>query len=616
MGSAWLRVVSTLAVGAFLTACTNKGPEGTADASSAPKPDNAGKSAPVGMLLTRAEAGVEKFETVVTAATEEAGTTAGTAETREADNHLDRAEALAARGQKAAALQEVKAALAKNPEYGRALKVKEKIESAPDKPLKAEPTPKKSENAPVKLEPPKRVEAEKKAASSPQKSLEVKPRPEGGALERVERGRRLLEQGDLEGAHREFSGCLEVDPKMPQALEGMGRVMIARGEAFEKQGLPGNALLCYFESDSTFPTEESLKRIKQTEQRISSRLRFTARVEAQAPHGESNSDTRGLTDSISEAVNAEPSNFLQFQFDRSKEEAAYEAVIKIRSLRVDQKAPGVPPRPAAADAGRPVPNPDASQARQRLDEARATLRSMELSVSRPCPVCGGHPARAAHCPQCKGTGNSGGVTRGDLMRQRDTVRQLERDLATTPPLVRPSSGDSDQPSGWGPMKTAEMETQLMVVRAGTGKIVLEETVQSRVEHSDSAPKDGKRLPTNEEIRSEVVAKMGRAIFEKLTDRLIEARLDEALDRAETAFDAGKVRESVEARIERIVLLSSRDREKATAELDQLRRGTRPTREKAEPEETTAVPPSGDAAVPAAEHTWPILQETQRGGISI
>ncbi|HNY27849.1 MAG TPA: hypothetical protein PKH31_10760, partial [Candidatus Sumerlaeota bacterium] len=101
MGSAWLRVVSTLAVGAFLTACTNKGPEGTADASSAPKPDNAGKSAPVGMLLTRAEAGVEKFETVVTAATEEAGTTAGTAETREADNHLDRAEALAARGQKA-----------------------------------------------------------------------------------------------------------------------------------------------------------------------------------------------------------------------------------------------------------------------------------------------------------------------------------------------------------------------------------------------------------------------------------------------------------------------------------------------------------------------------------
>lgn len=614
MSGAWRRVVSTLAVGAFLTACTNKGPEGTAGANTASQPGITDKSTPTGMLLTQPEAGAEKFETVVTAATEETGTSAGSAETREADNHLDRAETLAARGQKAAALQEVKAALAKSPEYSRALKLKEKIEGAPDKPLKAEPTPKKSGSAPVKLEPPKRAEEEKETVS-PKKSLEVKPRPEGGVSEQAARGRRLLEQGDLEGAHRAFSACLEADPKMPEALDGMGRVMIARGEAFEKQGLAGNALLCYFEADSTCPTEESLKKIKQTEQRISSRLRFTTRVEAQAPRGESNSDTRGLTDSISEAANAEPSNFLQFQFDRSKE-PTYEAVIKIRSLRVDQKTPGVPPRPAAADAGRPVPNPDAAQARQRLDEARATLRSMELAVSRPCPACGGHPARAARCPQCKGTGNSGGVTRGDLMRQRDTVRQLERDLAATPPLVRPSSGDSDQPSGWGPTKTAEMEVQLMVVRVGTGKIVLEETVQSRVEHSDTAPNDGKRLPTNEEIRSEVVAKMGRTIFEKLTDRLVDARLDETLDRAEKAFDAGKVRESVEARIERIVLLSGRDREKATAELDQLRRGTRPTREKAKPEETTTVPPTGDAAVPAAEHTWPILPETQPGGISV
>jgi tetratricopeptide (TPR) repeat protein len=620
MSGKWLRVVSTIAMGAFLAACTNKGPESTASA--AQEPASADKSSPVGMFLTRAEQGAEKFGTVATASAEEPGASSGSAEIREADNHLDRAEALAARGQKAAALQEAKTALAKSPGYPRAQKLIEKIEGMSGKTLKAEPAPKKSESAPVKLAPPKRAEAEeeKKPVTPPKKSLQVKPRPEGGALERVAQGRRLLDQGDLEGARREFSGCLETDPKMPEALEGMGRVMIARGEAFEKQGLPGNALLCYFEADSTLPTENSLKKIKQTEQRISSRLRFATRVEAQAPHGEANTDTRGLIDSISEAANAEPSNFVQFQFDRSKEDAAYEAVIKIRSLRVDQKAAGAPPRPVPGDPSRAVPNPDAPRARQRLDEARATLRSMEMGVSRPCPACGGHPARAARCPMCKGTGNSAGVTRGDLMRQRDVVRQLERDLAKTPPLVRPSAGDTEgeeQSSGWGPMKTAEMEAQLLVVRVGTGKIVLEETVQSRVEHADTAPNDGKRLPTHEEIRSEVVAKMGRDIFSKLTNRLVKAKLDDAFERAEKAFADGNVRDSVEARIERIVLLGSLDREKATAELDQLRRGERPTREEAAPEETSPVlPPAGESAVPAAEHTWPILQETQSEGISI
>ncbi len=609
MSGGWVRIVSTIAMGAFLAACTDKGPENTT---------GAGKSAPVGMLLTRAELGAEKFETVTTASAEEPGASSGSAETREADNHLDRAETLAAHGQKAAALQEVKAALAKNPGYARAQKLQEKIEGMTNKPLKAQPTAGKSPSAPVKLEPPKRAEAEKekKSVTPPKKSLQVKPRPEGGVLERVAQGRRLLEQGDLEGAHREFSGCLEADPKMPQALEGMGRVMIARGEAFEKQGLPGNALLCYFEADSTFPTEESLKRIKQAEQRINSRLRFATRVEAQAPKGESNTDTRGLIDSISEAANAEPSNFVQFQFDRSKEETPYEAVIKIRSLRVEQKAPGVPPRPLPGGASQAAPNPDAPKARQRLDEARATLRAMEVDVSRPCPACGGHPARAARCPRCKGTGNSGGLTRGDLTRQREQVRQLERDLAQTPPLVRQPADGEERLSGWEPMKSAEMETQVLVVRGETGKIVLEETVQSRVEHADTAPDDGKRLPTNEEIRTEVVARMGRNIFEKLTDRLVQAKLDEALERAEKAFDAGKVRDAVEARVERIILLSSRDKEKAAQELDQLRQGKRPVREETEPEETTSMPPAGDAAVPAAEHTWPILQETQSEGISI
>jgi hypothetical protein len=303
--------------------------------------------------------------------------------------------------------------------------------------------------------------------------------------------------------------------------------------------------------------------------------------------------------------------------DRPKGDAAYEAVIKIRSLRVDQKAGGVPPRPMPGES-RSVPNPDASRARQRLDEARATLRSMEIAVGRPCPACGAHPARALHCPRCKGTGNSGGITRGDLMRQRDTVRQLERDLATTPPLVRqPEEGGTERLSGLEPTKTAEMETQLLVVRVGTGRIVLDQTVRSRVEHADTASNDGRRLPSHEEIRAEVVAQMGREIFTRLSDRLVEIKLDEILERAEKAFDAGNARDSIEARVERIVLLSARDREKATEELDQLRRGERPVRQtEPDSDETTTLPPSGDAALPAAEHTWPILPETQPEGISI
>jgi hypothetical protein len=51
-----------------------------------------------------------------------------------------------------------------------------------------------------------------------------------------------------------------------------------------------------------------------------------------------------------------------------------------------------------------------------------------------------------------------------------------------------------------------------------------------------------------------------------------------------------------------VLLSARDREKATEELDQLRRGERSMRQtEPDSDETTTLPPSGDAAFPRGTH---------------
>jgi tetratricopeptide (TPR) repeat protein len=258
-----------------------------------------------------------------------------------------------------------------------------------------------------------------------------------GAAFNNDHGATLIDLGDLAEAETAFRRAIDFLPRHADAMRGLGRVDFAYGERAERDGRPGQALLRYraaFEHDRQSTYQQRLDAIRGT---ILAHQRIT--VAAEALDGNGRPDNV-MANKVAALVGHRAPDFIDLAASPD-----YNAQVIIDHVTVQDNVDSVQHRRHAYTAYRDVRNPRIDDLRYAIDRAEDELHRLERSRHQSCRHCHGR-GRIEHlvdghrgwqsCGHCGGRGHLIVTDEHRIQRARHRLRELERELAHEPALIR------------------------------------------------------------------------------------------------------------------------------------------------------------------------------------
>ena len=457
-------------------------------------------------------------------------------------------------------------------------------------------------------------------------------------------GQGLLAAGKLAEAEAEFKLALGYVPDLAGAKSGLAQADATRGEVARQQGLWGHALLWYMNADEHVSRPAYRDRVKEARSAIVGRIRFAVAIGAAA--GEP--DTGALVSRVAQRVARGKPVFVNL----TDGPADYTARVGVSRLDIAERRTASENRVHEYTIRQEVVNPELADLQRDLGRVRMELRRMVRqyhekchycrgtgrvtcpkcngTASLPCATCGatGQVACAtcggtgavggAPCGTCGGTGKVGCPTCGgtgqiycnacstDAIRNgwikcpvckgygnKARIRQKHIDLkrsevdsAAWRLRSAPATVIVDVPAQWPYVvetfeKSATMVASIQVTETAGGTVVHCDTVRRQSSNTDQATQtanpavglaaDPLVLPSDDDIRRALLAAIESDVASRVAAAVVQARVSRAQARAAQLSREGKDVEAVEANVDAALLVEALNSGEASRVLNELRR---------------------------------------------
>ncbi|MCX5674643.1 MAG: hypothetical protein NTX87_06510 [Planctomycetota bacterium] len=422
----------------------------------------------------------------------------------------------------------------------------------------------------------------------------------------------LLVARDLAGAEDAFRRALEYAADCVPACDGLARVASLRAEAAAALGLWGAALLWAAEAAEYAPKNAAYQeQMRAAREQVVARIRFIIGPEPDsgAIPSATTSDLRAAAWQRLEQARPE---FLVLQG------APDAAGPPAYTVRLDASLPEVRGGLVRAEQRmfrytlqRQEPNPDYATVRDQLAQATNALTQLRMEYNQPCPFCAGTGwtgCRAcggtglspgplprgpcpmcsawagrpgwARCPRCWGTGHYSRISITDLRRAEDEVARLQNLLARTPSMIVRQL-PADWPYGIEyHERTGALEATLRITNTATGQPAAGDTLRKTKRFEDTAIQNANpgiglaaktlKLPTDEEVRQALVDEASQEAAARIIAAVASARAAERQAESSRLLAEGKTAEAVEAGVDAAVLKEAIGRGQGAALMTALR----------------------------------------------
>jgi tetratricopeptide (TPR) repeat protein len=426
----------------------------------------------------------------------------------------------------------------------------------------------------------------------------------------VAAGAALADSGDLPAADAAYRRSMDYAPDSAAAREGLARVDALRAEAALGRNFWGAALLWATEAVEYAPKKAEYQELAAAARaRVVDRIRLTV-----GPDPEGGAVPTATTADLRAAIwqhlaAAAPAFLAVLAGPGAPGPAAFTAAADVTSLEVGPEQMRVENRTQRYAVERQEPNPDYARVVDSLAAANDYLTRLRADYDRPCPFCGGLgwtvcracggtgivpgvPAGACpvcaasgrpgwiRCPRCFGFGRFSSVSITDLRRQEQEVARLQNLLArTSPTIVRQVPADWPYAVEFHE-RSGTVEAALRVTDRGAGRVVLADAVRKNKRFDDTAIQNANpaiglapkalRMPSDEKIRAAILDEAAGEAAARIIAAVAGARAAERLAESERLMAAGKTAEAVEAGVDAAILTEPINRDGAAQLMQSLR----------------------------------------------
>jgi len=450
------------------------------------------------------------------------------------------------------------------------------------------------------------------------------------ALARCRNGDKLLADGDLLGAEREFNKALYYVAQMPRARQGLASVDATRAADAQARGFWGHALLWYLEAADHVGRKAYAGPIATARTQIVRRATFVAAVEAAGGGADQRTLRAGTLGYLSRA---KPDVMQLVAARPAVGVPGYRAVVNLMRLNIRTDVERTDQAVHRYTVVRDVPNPEIPRLHEEMRCAIAEVHRMEQNAFRPCPHCGtdgkiccdkcdgkkrvtcskcdgkGKTRRDGRwvicskchakrkltcskcsgkgtlvCPHCNGTQRIRKIKESDIRRMKGRIRHIRHQLHRAPMMV-----PHEFPAEWPyviqhVVKHGSAEARLSVVRLADGAAVLADRARESVDYRDTtipAPNsaiglrgDPLHLPSDDQVRDTLIDRLGPKAGGKLLSALVTARGRDLMSMAEDLASKGRAAEAVEVKVDYAHTIERQDAARARRLLADLRAALR------------------------------------------
>lgn len=243
----------------------------------------------------------------------------------------------------------------------------------------------------------------------------------------VTEGNRLLEAGELEAANNTFRAAFKYKPSDNAAKKGLAEVAHAHGKGAETDGLPGNALLWYMDSQRQQPKDNKYQEaVSRARAKVAVTANFDITLTTQDSKNNTNADTAKLQEVLTRELIATKPAYVNVTAGGANQRVRgplYKAMVTLNRIQTEQRLISTQRKVHVFTNYKSVPNPkipyldrefhsaERELARARVAQIRNRCNSCSGRGDINCSRCGGrgkhrHGDKESACSVCGGRGHS------------------------------------------------------------------------------------------------------------------------------------------------------------------------------------------------------------------